>query len=138
MQGYEEKRDKFQFPRVVKVYISSPYTAATEAEVDNNIAHARMIAIWLWNERFVVLCPHLNTAHFETLVTRDVIMDGDLALLENMDAMFLAGNWQNSLGCQLEVALAKEKGIPMFETVEELKQWRNNQAHSETSSKTKT
>lgn len=113
--------------QIVKVYLSAPYTAPTPTGIDLNIANARRVAIDLWNDGFAVYCPHMNTAHFEHLLTRELIMQGDLAILKGMDAMLLQGNWQNSNGCQEEIEVANNNKIPIFESIKQLKQWRNNQ-----------
>lgn len=46
--------------------------------------------------------------------------DNSQPILLRCDAVALTPGWENSKGTQREIALAKEKGIPVFETIEEL------------------
>lgn len=112
---------------MLKVFVSSPYTASSPQDIDLNIAKARMIAITLWKMEFAVYCPHLNTAHFETISDLDmsIIIRGDLALLENMDAVFVGDGWENSKGCNLEIKRAKELSIPIFDSYVDIEKWKN-------------
>lgn len=48
----------------------------------------------------------------------EIMMPHALALLERCDALLWVGG--HSAGVDLEVARAKERGIPVFESVEEL------------------
>ena len=99
------------------IYISGKYTGATPEETKQNIEDARIVAIYLWNEGYVALCPHLNTANFEKDCAADYqdYLVGDLELLSRCDAMVLLPDWKRSSGACIEVAYAKEHGIPIYE-----------------------
>ena len=46
--------------------------------------------------------------------------DNSQPILLRCDAVALTPGWESSKGTQREIALAKEKGIPVFETIEDL------------------
>jgi len=72
----------------------------------------------------VALIPHLNTPHPGewNLTAADVYL-GDLALLQRCTAMYRLDNWQLSYGCRLETAWAISNGIPIFDTLDALKDY---------------
>ena len=48
-------------------YVAGPYSSSSNGRsVEDNIIAARDLAVWLWENGFVALCPHMNTAGFET------------------------------------------------------------------------
>lgn len=99
------------------VYVSGKYTGKTVEETEQNIAEARKVAIDLWHNGYVALCPHLNTAGFEAdcNATYEDYITGDLELLSRCDAMVLCPNWKSSTGAKIEVEYAKEHSIPYCE-----------------------
>ena len=50
----------------------------------------------------------------------DLVFNNSQAFLVACDAVCLTPGWESSKGTQREIALAKEKGIPVFETIEDL------------------
>ena len=46
--------------------------------------------------------------------------DNSFEILKRCDAVALTPGWETSKGTQIEIELAKEKGIPVFETIEDL------------------
>lgn len=114
------------------VYVAGPYRAPTEWEVKGNIADAEAAAANLWTHGFAVVCPHLNTAFFGGLVPDETFLAGDLVILERCDAVFTTPRWRTSKGAQGEVARARERGIPVFESVPQLIRWRDEQARRTT------
>ena len=98
------------------VYIAGPYSAKSPREVDRNIEHARRMAVRCWAECHAVVCPHLNTYHFERepdLVGVDFVK-GDLRILARCDALVLLPAWMDSEGAKKELAVAEAIGLDVF------------------------
>lgn len=89
------------------VYVSGPYT---NNDTHENIMRAKRAAISLWNQGYAVLCPHLNTYHFENeskfRLNYVQILSGDLLLLHKCDYIYLMDNWRNSHGAIIEAIVA--------------------------------
>lgn len=99
------------------VFVSGPYTAKTQTEVDDNIAAAQKVAGQLWEMGHAAICPHLNTYHFEDTnpaITQQQYYDGYCTLLARCDAIVFLPGWENSEGCKREYAVADEFDIPMY------------------------
>jgi hypothetical protein len=96
------------------IYVAGKYRAETQEGVDANIKKARDAAIKLWKQGWAVICPHLNTAHFDGEAPDEVWITGDLEILSRCDAIFLMNNWQQSAGAKLERERALELGLVMW------------------------
>lgn len=99
------------------LYLSGPYSGPTPYHVAANIEMAGEIAVKLWNDGFYVLTPHLNTAGFEYLSTApyEQFIDGDLRMIDGVDAVVMLPGWTSSRGANIERDYALEKGIPVYE-----------------------
>jgi hypothetical protein len=96
------------------LYVSGVYS---NGDIDHNIAEARKISIALWEARHWVLCPHLNTAHFEIdckATYEDYVM-GDLRMLESCDGIVMIPGWEKSEGARREYQHAENLNIPIWE-----------------------
>jgi len=116
----------------VLVYVAGPYRAETVNGVFDNIAAARAVAVELWQAGFTPVVPHLNSAFMGGVVGDQVILDGDLEILEAISradgvALFIAG-WSYSRGCQIEYEFCQTSAISIFEDVADLIAWANEQA----------
>lgn len=105
------------------VYIAGPYRAPSEFEVVQNIRRAEAIAIEVWRAGAACICPHKNTALFGGAADDSVWLTGDLEIVRRCDAVVCVSGWQHSIGASGEVKLAKELGLPVFQTFEEFKNW---------------
>lgn len=95
------------------VYLSGKYSAGN---IEENIRTARQAAIKLWNNGYFVICPHLNTAHFEVdcKASYDDYIDGDLRMIEGCDAIVMLSNWTESRGAKIEKDYAETNNIPVL------------------------
>jgi nucleoside 2-deoxyribosyltransferase len=95
------------------IYLAGKYSG----NVEENIANARKIAIELWEAGYYVICPHLNTARFETdcRCTYENYMRGDMEMLARCDAVVMLPEWEGSMGAVRERGRANDCGIPVFE-----------------------
>jgi len=102
------------------IYVSGKYANGhTELETrDENIELARSHAINLWNMGFAVICPHSNSSKFESdkriAVTFEDILEGELEMINYVDALFMIPNWKNSQGAKIEHDYAFEHQIPIL------------------------
>jgi len=107
--------------RKVVVYLAGKYSG----DIHENIAQARAKAIELWNIGYTVICPHLNTIHFE--IDCDIeyaeYIKGDQEILRRCDAIFMLEGWEQSSGAVKEYEEAMILGVPIFYDIEGLETW---------------
>lgn len=96
------------------IYISGQYRNETMGGTFRNIMHARDVAVRLWNEGWVVICPHLNTFLMDGLCPDNTWLQGDLEILKRCDAIFILRGWSASEGAKREIEVAIEKGLSVF------------------------
>ena len=97
------------------LYISGPYSAPTEDGIENNIDRAREAAQRLWDMGYVVICPHLNSAHMEG--SPETFISGDLEIIRRLqpgDGLYMLRGWQYSRGARREWRLAHELGLRIW------------------------
>jgi len=113
-----DRRDCAEIPNGDRrlIFISGPYKAKTEKEKNSNIWHAMQAAIRLWQKNWFVICPHLNTAHFENFIDLDesVWLEGGLEMLSRYDAVFFLKGFRSSLGSIKEYELAQKLGLAIY------------------------
>ena len=78
------------------VYISGPYRAKTVWGVKQDIRHAEEYAVKYWKLGYAVICPHMNTAHLDGVVSEDFFLKGDLEILVRCDICVMIPGWQTS------------------------------------------
>jgi len=107
------------------VYISGLYSVGS---VKHNIKNARRAAIELWERRFAVHCPHLNTAHFEQdcKAAYEDYLRGDLKIISRCDVILMIGEWRRSPGARTEREFALNHGIRVFYNMADLITWRRH------------
>jgi len=77
----------------------------------------------VWKLGAVAICPHANTANFDGELPDEAFLAGDLAVLDRCDAVIVTSDWQASSGARHEVDVARDRGLPVFETLSELAGW---------------
>lgn len=95
------------------IYLAGPY----RGQVTDNIERAVQIAGEVWAAGHVALCPHANTAHFDTLfpgIPDEAYLDGDMKLVARCDAMLMLPHWEESSGANGEKQYAESLGIPVY------------------------
>lgn len=111
--------------RMKLVFVAGPYRSSSEWEVLQNIRTAEAAALELWRMGLAVICPHKNTAHFGGAAPDEMWLAGDKEMLRRCDAVFALQTWSRSEGARGEVALARELGIPVLFTFDEVRQWQS-------------
>src|SRR5947207_8714944 len=112
------------------VYVAGPYRGACEWDVVQNIRRAEALALAVWKLGAACICPHKNTALLGGAAPDEVWLEGDLEMLRRCDAVICTADWSRSSGAIGEVALARQMGIPVFETIEQLATWLKSDATS--------
>ena len=92
------------------VFISGKY----RGDIEINIAYAKRAAKKLWQQGYIVICPHLNTAHFDGICADNIWLQGYLEILTRCDSIFMLKNWQESEGAKAELALAQKLGKRIY------------------------
>jgi nucleoside 2-deoxyribosyltransferase len=105
------------------VYLAGKYTGKDYFEIEANIQKAKEYALEIWNMGHVCICPHLNTCHFEDHLSlpNEEYIRRDLKIVERCDCVFVMPEWEESSGASTEVAFAREKDIPVYFDLDQLK-----------------
>lgn len=104
-------------------YVAGPFRGRTPWDVERNVREAETLALDVWRAGIAAICPHTNTRFFDGAAPDDVWLAGDLAIMARCDAVILTDRWADSVGAQAEVAEAQRLGIPVFDTIAELRAW---------------
>ncbi|MFA5036700.1 MAG: DUF4406 domain-containing protein [Candidatus Izemoplasmatales bacterium] len=92
------------------VYIAGKFRASTHYQIHLNIIHAEAAALKWWKQGYSVICPHLNTAHFQNECSDDVWLKGCEELVRRSDIVYMLKGWETSQGSRRELELAIELG----------------------------
>lgn len=109
------------------IYVAGPFRAATPWLIEQNIRKAETLALEVWKLGVPALCPHTNTRFYQHSAPDELWLQGDLVMLERCDAIVLVEGWEKSSGTKAEIEHAKSKGIPVFESLNQLDLWLKNQ-----------
>jgi len=96
------------------IYVAGKYRGKTEAEIFDNIIHARNAAYRLWEKGYAVICPHLNSAFMGNPAIDDHFIKGDLEILSRCDAIYMLRNWLDSDGARREFERASQLGEEIY------------------------
>ena len=106
------------------VYIAGPYTGFSNLQTKQHIQRAENLAMQVWQlADCCAICPHLNTAFWDGLISWEDFLQGDLAIIERCDALLLVDGWRKSKGTRKEVDHAERHGIPVFHNIKSLEKW---------------
>jgi len=110
--------------KIPVVYVAGPYRADNNWEIEQNIRRAETLALEVWRAGGAAICPHANTRFYQGAAPDDVWLDGDLAQLARCDAVLVVPNYGASKGTIAEIQFARERGIPVFYTLQQLLLWK--------------
>ncbi len=96
------------------VFISGKYRGKDYQEIESNIQKAKTAAIELWKLGYAVICPHLNTAHFDGICPDEVWLAGDIEIMKRCDAVYFLDNWKDSQGAKDEFKIAIDCGLEIL------------------------
>ena len=103
------------------VYVCGPYSNVDHIEVCNNISRARATAQCLWASGYAVICPHMNSAHLDGVISYSKFAKAYINIMLRCDAVFVIDGWESSFGSIEEIKAAKVAGIPIYYNLEDLK-----------------
>jgi nucleoside 2-deoxyribosyltransferase len=109
----------------IVVYVAGPYRAANAWLVEDNVRRAEVFSLLLWRHGFAPVCPHTQTRFFQGAASDEVFLRGTLEMMRRCDAVLLLPGWEKSTGTRAELHEANRLGIPAFEHMTELLDWRS-------------
>ena len=98
------------------LYIAAPYRAETTVQISNNIHEASLMSQYYWLQGFAVICPHLNTAHFDGLCKDKIFLEATMLMLAKCTHIALHPHWSFSAGCMEEYHYAIENNLTIHHT----------------------
>lgn len=108
---------------IIVVYVAGPFRGPNAWEIEQNIRRAEELALEVWRLGCAAITPHCNTRFFHGSAPDEVWLEGDLEILRRCDAMILTKNWALSSGTCAEIQEAEQHGMPIFETIGQLKDY---------------
>jgi hypothetical protein len=108
------------------VYVSSPYTAASEQLVAANTQRAIDYGAQVRDMGATPLVPHVSVIPFPALRAKEawgLAMQECLTMLSKSDAMLLCPGWEESRGCRMELLQAEQWQTPVFYNIQDLRAW---------------
>lgn len=105
-----------------RIYVAGSYGADNVITVLNNIHRGTKTSVELLKMGLIPFCPWLDHQFqfYDTTLTVEDYYRYSIAWLEVSDAVLVLPDWKNSQGTQKELARAKELGIPIFFSKEDL------------------
>lgn len=99
-----------------KAYIAGPYRSRFGLiGIIKNIIKARRVAVYMWKQGYMAVCPHSNSALMEFKgVSEKFILTGCLELLTLCDLLVLVPGWETSSGTLAEIREALRHQIPVY------------------------
>ena len=81
----------------------------------------------LWKAGFYALNPIANCFYMHGEIEEEEFARRDVEALKklNFDAGFRMAGWEDSSGARQEFAILCSKGVPIFDSVEEMCKWRD-------------
>lgn len=115
--------------RMKTVYIAGAYRWRGSKLVPSvigeivNIYRAWKVSRDVWSLGFAAVCPHANSLLMDRFgVTPDTFLKGDLDILAQCDYILMMPEWEKSTGATEERMFAIKSGIPIFYSVETMKE----------------
>lgn len=105
------------------VYVAGPFRGPNSWDIEENIRRAERLALEVWRSGAACICPHTNTRFFQGAADDAVWLDGDIEMLARCDAVVMTADWQRSSGASAEEQYAREHGIRVFYSIEDLRGW---------------
>jgi len=111
-----------------RVYVAGPYSADNVLGVLKNIGRGEGACSELFGLGFAPFCPWHDKSYvinrFDDDFTVEQFYDYSMAWLEVSDAVLLVKFWETSFGTLAEIERAEKLGIPVFESLVDLINWR--------------
>ena len=104
------------------VYISGPMSPTPGHSIEQNIAEGLEVYLDLLQRGIPAFCPHLSGIFPSawTALNHADWLSYDCCIVSRCTHVFAMARWQESAGAKIEVAYARNRGIPVIEDVEDL------------------
>ncbi len=105
------------------IYISGPHIGSTYHQTEAYITYAREWAEKLAHAGHAFYCPHLNTAHFDTIspdVPESFWREMNANILRRCDAVLLLPGWDNEEATRRDVEFAENARVPVIVDIDEI------------------
>jgi hypothetical protein len=109
--------------RIPLVYIAGPYTGADGWEVACNVHEAEKLAREVVRMGAGPITPHSIGARMAGTETYELWCAVTLEMMRRCDAVLFTADWQRSRGARGEHQEAVRLGMPVFVTVDDLREW---------------
>ena len=113
---------------MIKVYVAGKYSDTNVVDVLKNIGIGETIAAELFGIGFAPFCPWHDKDFIikcpSAIFTVEQFYEYSIVWLKCCDCVLLVPGWETSKGTLEEIRIAKENGIPVFETMTELNEFR--------------
>ena len=108
---------------MARIYIAGPYSSDSTFGQQANIDAARGAAIALYRMGHTPFCPHTMTAWFDRLapdIPGEVYLRTGIEWLRLCEAVLMLPGWEQSAGSRAEYAEARERGLWVYVSIEEI------------------
>ncbi len=107
------------------IYVAGRFSAPTRAGVEANIAAAVAVGLEVARLGACPWIPHANMAHpdFEFVQTYQFWIAATARQLQLCDALITVPGWEASGGARGEVGMALRRGMLVFHSIDELREW---------------
>ncbi len=107
------------------IYVAGRFSAHDRAGVEANIAAAVAVGLEVARLGACPWIPHANTAHpdLESVQPYQFWIEATARQLELCDALITVLGWEESSGARGEVAMALRRGMRVFHSLDELREW---------------
>ena len=103
-------------------YVFGPYRNETTYGVKKNIQRVEQLTEELWKLGYAAFCPHSNSTFLSGFVPEQQFLEAGIEFLKRCDLAVTIEGWENSQGSLLEIKVCEENNIPIFYSLDELKQ----------------
>lgn len=106
------------------VYAAGPFTSPDAKQRAAHVLTAQAAAVDLARAGFACYCPHANLGHAFGAIDESTAAQINTTFLRLCDALLLLPGWGNSLGTRIELIEARRLGLPVFQSIQEVRAWR--------------
>lgn len=106
------------------VYAAGPFRTLDPKQRAAHVLTAQAAAVDLARLGYACYCPHANLGHAFGAIDEGTAARINTTFLRLCDALLLLPGWGESVGTRAELTEAKALGLPVFESLHEVRAWR--------------
>lgn len=109
---------------MIRVYVAGAYSSDKITDMLGNMRRGIALSVKVLQAGYAPFCPWLDF-QFGLLaeIPLDTYYEYSMTWLRASDAVLLVPGWEGSVGVKAEMEEAKRLGIPVFWTLDEMKDW---------------